>query len=306
MVLSIVIFLVLLVAGAYRYFLYAPPARQPALTGTVASRSIVVGGTLRSYLAYTPATLPPDSPLLIILHGTQQNGATIRSSTGYAFDLLADRSGFVVLYPTGLDGAWNDCRPKKARAAAVDDVGFITALIAQAAQEYATTPQRVYLFGYSNGGQMVFRLISQQPDRFAGVAVVGANLPTAEYNQCDVENPTPPILFANGTADPITPFAGGKVTIFGLINRGFALSAKDTAQHFAARNAIEGPTQTSTVAGVEHWVWNKADRAYVEQYAFEGAGHVVPQALYRFPRLLGATPSFDLPKHVIAFFGFKD
>jgi poly(3-hydroxybutyrate) depolymerase len=37
---------------------------------------------------------------------------------------------------------------------------------------------RLYLFGFSNGGQMSFRLMAQLPGRFSGVVLVGAQLPT--------------------------------------------------------------------------------------------------------------------------------
>lgn len=297
--------IIVLIVGASSYFLVAPRPRQPALTGKTVAKTIAVGGTQRTYLAYVPADLPADRPLLIVLHGTGQNGATIRSSTGYAFDTLADSNRFAVLYPDGLHAEWNDCRPKTGRAATVDDVGFVDALIAQAAQEYGVSRERVYLFGYSNGGQMTFRLLSEQPERFAAAAVVGANLATPEYNQCATDQPTPPLLLANGTADPIVPFAGGKVSIFGIINRGFAFSAERTAQHFAERNAAEGPIKQIVAPGVERWSWQKDARSYIERYAFVGAGHVVPQPSYRFPRLMGATPSFNLPQRVIGFFGLS-
>lgn len=298
------ILVVLVIAGgAWVYFLHAPATRPPALTGTATAKTVVVAREQRTYIAYTPAHLKPERPLLIVLHGTQQQGKTARYTTGYRFDQLADQHGFAVLYPNSMGIGWNDCRPKTGPAAVVDDVGFIDALIAQVVQDHAISPEQVYLFGYSNGGQMVFRLLSEEPTAFAGAAVVAANLPTPEYNQCGSDRPTPPILLANGTADPITPFAGGKVSIFGVIDRGSAISAAATAQHFAALNGAAGPTQSTVSAGVERWAWTKEGKSYVERYAFAGAGHVIPQPVYRFPRLMGATPAFDLPKRVVDFLG---
>ncbi|MGW3419846.1 PHB depolymerase family esterase [Streptomyces phaeochromogenes] len=55
----------------------------------------------KSYRAFVPEGLPPGSPLLFVLHGSQQNGKVIRRATGYGFDRLAERRGFAVVYPDG-------------------------------------------------------------------------------------------------------------------------------------------------------------------------------------------------------------
>ena len=64
----------------------------------------------RSYLAYVPAKLPFGSALVIVLHGSGMDGKKMRKWTGYEFDRMADQRGFVVLYPDGYRGNWNDCR----------------------------------------------------------------------------------------------------------------------------------------------------------------------------------------------------
>ena len=51
---------------------------------------------------------------------------------------MADRHGFIVLYPDGYKNNWNDCRkdaPFAANKENVDDVGFLRALVEQYRRE---------------------------------------------------------------------------------------------------------------------------------------------------------------------------
>jgi hypothetical protein len=80
-------------------------------------------------MLYVPRQLSAHAPLLVLLHGSRQTGASFRRATGYAFDRLADQHGFVAVYPDGYDRHWNDCRHRgryAARKLGLDDVGFVT------------------------------------------------------------------------------------------------------------------------------------------------------------------------------------
>ena len=78
-------------------------------------------GLERKYLLYSPLLKPTHTgrrPLLLVLHG---GGGTNRGMvwlTQERFNELADRDGFFVVYPQGIDKSWNDGRPDKIRAIA--------------------------------------------------------------------------------------------------------------------------------------------------------------------------------------------
>jgi len=91
----------------------------------------------------------------------------------------------------------------------VDDVAFISAIIRELESKVRIASNRLYLFGFSNGGQMSFRLMAQLPGRFSGVVLVGAQLPTPENMLCTFTAVPPVALFA-GTKDPIVPSAAGR------------------------------------------------------------------------------------------------
>ena len=295
------------------YLLYAPAPPEDGLSARPQARTIRVGKLDRSYLLYVPARPVAAPPLLVVFHSSMGSSGNIRVATGYGFDRLADRHGFIVAYPQGYEGHWNDCRKVadyEARRLRIDDVGFFDALVARLWREQHIDPARIFVAGLSNGGHFVFRLALERPDRIAGAAVFGANLPAPDNNDCAPRGPPPPLMLVNGTRDPINPYEGGKVTLFGFGNRGTVLSARESARYFAAaagaaRPAITrmSPRSPGDATWVERAVWLAPGRSEVALLSVQGGGHAVPQPAYRPPRLLGsATSAIDGPSEAWAFF----
>src|ERR1700722_10752902 len=231
----LVLGILVLVGIAYSYYWYSPAPPLPSLTATIRKSTVRVGSRDRSYLIYVPANLPPQAALVIVLHGSGMDGARMRLCTGYEFDCLADQHGFVVIYPDGYRRNWNDCRKYAtfpAKRENIDDIGFIRTLIARASIEQAIDEKQVYAFGYSNGGHMAFRLAIEAPDEIAAVGAVAASLPTPDASSCPQQGRTSRTMLINGTADPINPYQGGIVTLFGFASRGAVMSSMASAQHF--------------------------------------------------------------------------
>ncbi|MBD9482238.1 dienelactone hydrolase family protein [Pseudomonas sp. PDM14] len=301
-----------LAAGLYAYFLYAPKPAQPALSATLQHERIELGGLQRDYAFYAPKNLPANAPLVFVLHGSLQTIDDIRSFSAYAFERLADQHGFIVVYPQGFEKNWNDCRRSAdypARAQNIDDKGLIAALIQRFAHQHGADPQRAFLTGYSNGGQLGLRIALENPTLLAGVAAFAANLPTDDNLACTPSGQAVPVLLMNGTRDPINPYNGGVVTLFGFGNRGSVRSSYESALYFA--NLAGYPiasVRSSTVWGdgeqrVTLDQWQADNRKEVALYSAIGGGHLLPQGDFRAPRLLGPTLSgFDGPQAIWDFF----
>jgi predicted esterase len=73
------------------------------------------------------------------------------------------------------------------------------------AQEHGIDTKHVFVLGYSNGGQMAFRLAIETPDEVAAVAALGASLPTPDGSSCAQRGRTARVMLANGTLDPHQP-----------------------------------------------------------------------------------------------------
>src|SRR5579863_433219 len=111
-------------------------------------RTFPAGGAQRSYLLHLPpqyAQLAPGQrlPLVLALHGRLGDGPRMARLTHLS--AVADQHGFAVVYPDGVRRSWADGRGvTPADRAGVDDVAFLSSLLASLTQQYALDPRRVY------------------------------------------------------------------------------------------------------------------------------------------------------------------
>ena len=288
-------------AVLFGYFVYTPAPQKPALSGTLTSGRIALRGRTRTYLLYVPRGLAKGAPLVLALHGSGEDGAQMRVQTGYGFEREADAHGFAVAYPDGYDGYWNGCNiagDYAANTLDIDDVGFLSALADKLTREIGSDPAHVFATGVSRGGQMAYRLALEAPSRFRAVAAVSANVPAPDNFKCrPAGHGTSSVIIMNGTADPLSPYNGGEVRLFGLfMARGRVLSSRESGQYFAGLNHLgSNPvTQVTPAAGgmrVEDVRWQSGGAAEVELVGIHGGGHGMPQPWRRLPRLLGPTPA---------------
>jgi polyhydroxybutyrate depolymerase len=291
--------LIALGAALFWYFVYSPDPEMPQLSGNVSKASITVDGLQRRYLTYLPKGLAQGAPLVIVMHGSGQNGAQIRLETGYGFDRLADQFGFAVVYPDARSFDWNDCSKTgdfNFEGRAVDDVQFLGVLADKLIADIGVDSHRVFATGVSSGGFMSIRLALEAPTKFRAVAAVSANLPSPENFKCKPVAQGTSVMFMNGTKDPLVPYAGGESSLFGLFFTGGMLhSSRESADYFVVQNKLSAPPamHAATAGGetqVERAVWHDDSKLEVELVTIHGGGHGLPQAYWRRPRLLGPSP----------------
>ncbi|WP_394285875.1 alpha/beta hydrolase family esterase, partial [Corynebacterium kefirresidentii] len=175
-------------------------------------RTADVDGRARRFLVIAPDNLGLRPDLLLFFHGSLQSGNVMRRFTNGTFDELADATNTVLVYPDGVDRHFNDCRsilPVTARAENVDDVAFTAFLVEEMRREFGTG--RTFACGYSNGGQMVLRLLFDAPFALTRACIFASTLGEGDNHapsNPDGYRPTP-LLFFHGTADPYAPYEGG-------------------------------------------------------------------------------------------------
>ncbi len=266
-----------------------------------------VHGVERTYLLHLPPSYDSrkPAPLVLVFHGGRGSGKRVAQMTG--FSLLADEKGFIVVYPDGLDGHWNDGRPRTGESLP-DDVAFISTLIDRLSMLFSIDRKRVYAAGISNGAIFAQRLGCELPDKLAAIAPVAGTMAK------DLKvRPSEPIsvLMIHGAADALVPYGGGEVR--GDIG-GRVLSVKDTAAMWAEANGcVDTAPQAETLApesaaGMrvrrETWGLCKAGTAVVV-YTVEGGGHTWPGAPARraMGRVVGPTSQdFDATRTIWEFF----
>lgn len=285
---------------------------QPRAAADAAS-TIQVGGLTRTYLLHVPRTYDKAGPaaLVFAFHGGTGRASTMSKITG-DLDAVADRHGFIVVYPEGTDKHWNDGR--ETQPDNTDDVGFISELIDQLAKGYNVDRKRIYATGISNGGMFAQRLACDLSEKIAAIASVAATMPQNLPGRCAPKRPVA-VLIMHGTADPLFPYAGGELKGAGKGGYGGkVLSAADAVKFWVTHNKTSAsPTVTSLPdidpqdgTSVKRMTYgNGQEGTEVVLYEIEGGGHTWPGGLQYFPERLIGKVSRDISGNEVIweFFG---
>lgn len=139
-------------------------------------REIQVGEHARRYFVVEPTDKSTDMPVLFVFHGGGGNAVQV---SRMGFSKLARRSGYLVVYPEGVDKHWNDGRtghPKE--DSSLDDVGFVRLILEEMEQKYPVDAKRIYAVGPSNGGMMSHVVGMKLADKFCAIAPLIGAIPT--------------------------------------------------------------------------------------------------------------------------------
>ncbi|MCG5456875.1 PHB depolymerase family esterase [Micromonospora sp. PSH03] len=268
-------------------------------------------GRMRMHV-YVPDNRPARPAVVVAMHGCGGSGPGFYS--GSEFASLADRHGYIVIYPSATQQAgfgncfdvWSDAA--KRRGGGSDPVSIVS-MVRYVQQQYAADPERLYATGSSSGGMMTNHMLALYPDLFkAGAAFMGvpfncfanaADFPPTS-SQCTGGNmnrtpqqwgdavrqaypghsgPRPRVQLWHGTNDTLVPYSLLQEAIEQWTN-------------------VFGLSQTPTSTDTPQANWNRRRYAdsggtvQVEAYSIQGAGH--------------SLPSGGMAASAIAFFGLTD
>jgi predicted peptidase len=232
---------------------------QPVETGFL-DRAVLVDGVEFRYEVYVPRDFQRSTlwPVILALHGGGAYGDNGISQTegGLARAIRHHPDRFpalVVFAQSHADGTpgWQ----KKGGEAAL-------AAIRKTIAEFNGDPARVYLTGYSAGGNGAWYLASHHPKQFAAVVVVCGFI--SEFTGKTSGVPYPAI--APASAPDQYAFVAKQVSTLPIwVFHGDAdksVSVEESRKMFAALKAIGANVQYTEFSGVDHNAWDPAyDRA---------------------------------------------
>ena len=169
---------------------------------------------IRSYYMSYPNNAIGSTPLIINMHGF---GSNAQEQQFYSeMDQIAHSENIAVVYPEGLNNAWNVFTFWDGNS--YDDVGFISAIIDDIAENFNIDLNRVYACGMSNGGYMSYRLACDLSSKIAAFGSVTGNfMINTEENDCLDQDREIPIIHFHGTADEVVnyfpPSFDGSLTV---------------------------------------------------------------------------------------------
>jgi len=218
--------------------------------------TLQIGGETRSLRLHMPSRgVDGPMPVILCFHGRTDNAARIEHWSG--FSPIADREGFIAVYPDGLESRW---RIRSADA----DVAFVMEILARLAARFPIDPDRIYPTGISNGAQMAWLLACNRPAAFAAVGLVAGS-----YPQVTSAGDRPPLIIFHGTLDLVLPYGGGKN----------AMPVRDFAVGWAARPGCRPGARGEMIlrqgdALGERWCCSPGGE--VDLYTLHGSGHSWP------------------------------
>ena len=255
-------------------------------------------------------------PLVIVLHGgLGDDDDTVTLSFGKLNDLAVE-DGFLVVYPQGVGGHWNDGRDVQAFVAQrerVNDVGFLAALIDELVEKRSVEPEAVFIVGVSDGAMMAHRFACERTSEIrAFTAVIGA-MPYSlarRRSRCGKEPLS--VLMINGTEDPIVPPDGGVVEFDGQ-KLGRVLSTQRTFAFWKRQGACVGedvslipdfvPQDGTRIRRTKATGCREAVK--VELFEVQGAGHTWPSGWQYLPESLVGRTSRDIDASIAAWRFFQ-
>ena len=234
--------------------------------------AIVSSGEKREYFVHVPRSYDASKPvpLVISLHGA--GGWPVIQMELSGWNRVADREGFIVVYPAGVEGFGPRIWHTGSGNSATRDVRFISDLIDKLERDYNIDRERIYVNGLSNGGGMSFVLSCTMSDRIAAVGLV-SSAQMLSWSWCTDHRPVAMIAF-HGTADPMAPYNGGDSWLAPVP----FLSIPKFVANWARRNGCAPEAvESKPAADVTRREYAQCtDDASVVFYTLHGGGHVWP------------------------------
>ena len=282
----------------------------PGLTQNDVVHEMEYDGLTRSYRLHLPADYDGSTPLPLILglHGGTGTARHFERTSGLAD--LVDEFGFIAVLPdgTGRLQTWNAgyCCGAALRDA-VDDVGFIRALIENLQAEYNIDPARIYVMGHSNGAMLAYRLGAELSDVLAAIGPVSGTIGGQAKGNDDlllIPAPTEPVsvIAIHGREDEAVPYDGGfsdgtfgsgrvDVAVADSIAFWREYNNCSTEPEITTANNLVYERSTCTPEGVE-----------VVLITIEDGGHTWPSTRVSQLRSDPDSAEFDAARKIVTFF----
>ena len=227
---------------------------------------------VRSYIVHLPTGYSASNqyPVIINMHGYTSTASQQQSYS--QMNTVADTGKFIVVYPDGVNNAWNagyGVNPT------IDDVDFVSVLIDTMKNKFSVNANKIYACGMSNGGFMSYRLACELNNKIAAIASVTGLMGDSVrlflcQNSCSV-----PVMDFHGTADPTVNYNGA----LGYISADSCIQwwrikdgcpATPVVTNMPDINTADGATATKYYYGLGN------DSSEVIFFKITGGGHTWP------------------------------
>lgn len=207
-----------------------------------------VGG--RAYDITTPTNYNPSKeyPIVFELHSFGRNRAQMHDQN------IINVQQYISVRPEGKyinlffweGNVWNTWKATDSFTNKSDDVVYITHVYNDVQQKMGSVfnPEKVFVYGFSNGGAMAMKL-AEETSLFKAAVIRSMSFEAGH----DIPNTASkiPMIFIHATGDEVVPYQGGKEK-YSLVSPNFE-SVKETVNKWAAYNGLSHFTEIKYLAG---------------------------------------------------------
>ena len=225
--------------------------------------TVNVNGQNRTILVHAPANIPAGRPLVISLHGANQDADYQRNQTQW--DNCADSAKFVVVYPNAINKFWDTGDNS-------NDLKFIEYVMNLMKERYKIDENRIYISGFSLGAMMTYVCMDKLADKVAAFAPVSG---VRFDNRKPAFKKHVPFIHTHGTGDDVFKWvgdlghmAGGYPYIPDYVKECAQIMGLDTEKTIA-------PYPTTKTGGKDYLVKHTKPGDPIEVWllALDGVGH---------------------------------
>lgn len=150
----------------------SPAARLSAAPGPagIVQRLHLADDPRATYFIYLPRRLRPGAPIVVSVHGISRNAR----EHAERFAPFAEATGSVLVAPLFTEQRFAGYQRLQADRDGVPPDRWLLRVVDDVAARSGADSRRLYLFGYSGGGQFVHRFALAHPDRVARYAIGAA------------------------------------------------------------------------------------------------------------------------------------
>ncbi len=269
---------------------------EETVPGEFLQRSFTNNAGTRTYKLYIPASYSIAAsepvPIVVMLHGCTQSPDDFAAGT--RMNALADRHGFLVIYPAQAANAngskcWNWFRPED-QTRDSGEPSLIAGITREVASSYRVDNRRIFVAGMSAGAAMAVILGATYPELYTAVGAhsglpYGAAQDMASAFAAMHGGATRPSLFKHSTATPANRPASGwtpTIVFHGDQDRtvdprnGIAI-VDQIAVIDSDRERLRGIVRTGRAPGGRKYsrtdYVDNSNQPVVEHWIVHGAGH---------------------------------
>lgn len=173
-----------------------------------------IDGYEREYLVHIPLSYDAtaDVPVVFMLHGTSGDGLKFYNISGWTE--VGETENIITVFPSSgrhciIEGGleknttkwniqpaanWSYCPGE----VPLDDIAFFEKIITELSTEYTIDTKKIYLVGFSNGGQMAAKCSIIMGDKFAAIV---QNSGSFKYDTTYIPIRKLPIIYQRGNID---------------------------------------------------------------------------------------------------------